>query len=53
MDLVTSITNTFQTTSFFVVSHREAASTDPRPQRAVNDDPADPVQWILNRRAFT
>ena len=53
MDLVTSITNNFQTTSFFVVSHREAASTDPRPQRAVNDDPADPVQWILNRRAFT
>jgi hypothetical protein len=51
-DLVSSIANNFQTTSYFVVSHRDAASSDPQPHRATNDDPADPVQWILNRGAF-
>jgi Double-GTPase 2 len=52
-DLVSSITNNFATTSFFVVSHADAGTNDPHPQRGLNDDPADPIQWILNRGAFT
>lgn len=52
-DLVASIRNNFATTSFFVVSHRDAATKDPQPQRSVNDDPADPIQWILNRGALS
>ena len=52
-DLVSSITNNFATTSFFVVSHTDAGTNDPHPQRGLNDDPADPIQWILNRGAFT
>jgi hypothetical protein len=51
-DIVSSITNNFQTSSFFVVSHRDAGSTSPSPQRAINDDPADPIQWILSRGVF-
>jgi hypothetical protein len=51
-DLVSSVANNFQLTSYFVVSHRDAAPNDPQPQRAANDDPADPIQWILNRGAF-
>ncbi|GAA1832295.1 hypothetical protein ACFFOM_13710 [Microlunatus capsulatus] len=51
-DLVASLLSNFSTVSFFVVSHADAAFAGREPHRAVNDDPADPIQWILNRGAF-
>ncbi|KOV90041.1 hypothetical protein [Nocardia sp. NRRL S-836] len=49
-DLVASLDNHFSAVSYFVVSYQDARTVAPHGQ-VVNDDPAAPVMWLLNRKA--
>lgn len=53
-DLLTSIDNHFATVAYFVVSYQDArdvATHDSAAGGVVNDDPAAPVLWLLDRKA--
>ncbi len=54
-DLLTSIDNHFATVAYFVVSYQDARDVtthDPSTGGGVvNDDPAAPVLWLLDRKA--
>jgi hypothetical protein len=53
-DLLTSIDNQFATVACFVVSYQDARDVTTHASAAggvVNDDPAAPLLWLLNRKA--
>jgi hypothetical protein len=53
-DLVASIDNQFETVAYFVVSYEDARDVTSHQSTAggiVNDDPAMPVRWLINRKA--
>lgn len=53
-DLLSSMDNQFTTVSFFVVSYadaREVVTRESANGAVVNDDPAAPLLWLLNRKA--
>jgi hypothetical protein len=53
-DLLTSIDNQFATVAYFVVSYQDARDVTAHDSTAgdvVNDDPAAPLLWLLNRKA--
>ena len=53
-DLLASIDNQFATVAYFVVSYEDARDVIARHSAeggVVNDDPAAPVRWLLNRKA--
>jgi hypothetical protein len=53
-DLLASIDNQFTTVAYFVVSYEDARDVTSHPSAAggvVNDDPATPVRWLINRKA--
>jgi hypothetical protein len=53
-DLLSSMDNQFTTVSYFVVSYQDAREVGTRASgdgAVVNDDPAAPLLWLLNRKA--
>jgi hypothetical protein len=53
-DLLSSMDNQFTTVAYFVVSYLDAREVSGHPSAAgdvVNDDPAAPVLWLLDRKA--
>ncbi|MGK3206609.1 TRAFAC clade GTPase domain-containing protein [Amycolatopsis sp. MEPSY49] len=55
-DLLASIDNQFATVAYFVVSYedaREVTSHDSPAGGVLNDDPAAPVLWLINRKAVS
>jgi hypothetical protein len=51
-ELITSLDNHFATVSCFAVSYQDAIEVAER-GTAVNDDPAAPLRWLLNRKEAT
>ncbi|TDV57468.1 TRAFAC clade GTPase domain-containing protein [Actinophytocola oryzae] len=51
-DLLSSMDNQFATVAYFVVSYQDARDLGSTAGEVVNDDPAAPVLWLLDRKAL-
>jgi hypothetical protein len=56
-DLVTALENRFAAVAYFAVSYRDAVKVERLPDcggsAVANDDPASPLLWLLDRKAYS